>query len=159
MRSVSDSGFADPANMGELTDADRGFLDSLPVARLATADGAGRPHAVPICFVVIEDTFYFAIDQKPKSGDVRKLKRLRNIANNPRVAVIADRYDADWGRLGWVMIRGCAEVIGSGDAYELAQAALVKRYPPYAGMDLTGLPVVAIRIEQVTRWGNLAVET
>ncbi len=144
--------------MSGLTSEDRAFLASLPVARLATADGEGAPHAVPICFVVVDDTLYFAIDQKPKRGDVGALKRLRNIAENQQVAVIADRYDADWGRLGWVMVRGRGEVIDGGAEHQMAQAALVERYPPYAAMDLSGLPVVAIRIERVARWGNLAVE-
>lgn len=145
-------------SMGELTAADRAFLEAQPVGRLATADSTGAPHAVPICYAVIADTVYFTIDQKPKSGDVRRLKRLRNIAENPQVAVIVDRYDADWARLGWVMVRGRGEVIADGEEHGRAQAALVERYPPYRAMDLSGLPVVAIRIERVARWGNLAAK-
>ena len=49
-------------------------------------------------------------------------------------------------------------MIDEGAEHQMAQAALVERYPPYAAMDLSGLPVVAIRIERVARWGNLAVE-
>jgi PPOX class probable F420-dependent enzyme len=142
--------------MSGLTQQDRAFLGAMPVARLATADRAGQPHALPICFVVIDDTVYFTIDEKPKSGDPRSLKRLRNIADNPRCAVVVDRYDDDWSQLGWVMMRGRAEILDGGDEHARAQDALRQRYGPYREMELAGLPVVAIRIERVARWGNLA---
>ena len=141
--------------MSRLTQQDRAFVAAMPVARLATADRAGQPHALPICFVVIDDTVYLTIDEKPKSGDPRSLKRLRNIADNPRCAVVVDRYDDDWSQLGWVMMRGRAEILESGDEHARAQDALRERYVPYRKMELSGLPVVAIRIERVARWGNL----
>lgn len=142
--------------MSRLTPEDLAFLAAMPVARLATADRTGQPHVLPICFVVIEDNLYFTIDEKPKSGDPRSLKRLRNIADNPQCAVVVDRYDDDWSQLGWVMMRGQAEILESGAEHERAQEALRVRYGPYREMDLAGLPVVAIRIERVARWGNLA---
>ena len=48
------------------------------VARLATAGEEGRPHIVPICFALEDNTLYFAVDFKPKR--TTNLKRLRNIA-------------------------------------------------------------------------------
>ena len=89
-----------------LTAEELQFVDANRVARLATADRNGEPHAVPICFVVIKDSLYVTIDRKPKDADVNRLKRLRNIAENPAAAVIVDRYDDDWTELGWVMLRG-----------------------------------------------------
>ena len=68
------------------------------------------PHLVPVCFVVSEGALYITIDQKPK-GDVRALKRLRNIVENPLAAFVADRWDENWTRLGWVMLRGPAEIL------------------------------------------------
>ena len=38
------------------------------VARLATADAAGRPHIVPVTFAVDGDVVYSAVDAKPKRG-------------------------------------------------------------------------------------------
>ena len=38
-----------------------------------------------------------------------------------------------------------------------AQALLRERYPQYRTMQLADLPVIALRIERVTSWGNLAV--
>lgn len=140
----------------KLTGEERAFIEAHPVARLATADAQGVPHVVPICFVVPDDTLYLTIDQKPKQ-DARRLKRLRNIAENNQVAVIIDRYDdADWSRLGWVMLRGPAEIIEHGAEHAAAQSALKARYPQYRDMALAGLPVIAVRVARVAQWGDLS---
>src|SRR5262249_20589519 len=123
----------------------------------ATADARGVPHLVPVCFAVSEGALYITIDRKPK-GDPRTLKRLLNIAENPVAAFVADRWDEDWTRLGWVMLRGPAEIRAEGAEQDRAQALLRSRYSQYRGMDLDGLPVIAMRIERVTSWGNLSVE-
>ena len=115
------------------------------------------PHLVPVCFVVNEGALYITIDQKSKR-DVRALKRLRNIAENPLAAFVADRWDEDWNRLGWVMLRGPAEVLAHGAEHDRAQELLRSRYRQYQRMELGGLPVIAIRIERATSWGNLAVD-
>jgi PPOX class probable F420-dependent enzyme len=141
----------------------RRFLDSRRVGHLATADSRARPHVVPVCFAATADTLYITIDQKPK-GDPRALKRLRNIVDNPAVAFVADRYDEDWRRLGWVMLRGPAEIIeggkGGDDGVEhgRAQALLRARYRQLAAMLIGDLPVIAIRIERATGWGDLSVD-
>ena len=132
------------------------FLASCRVGHLATADAQAIPHLVPVCFVVSGDALYITIDQKPK-GDVRALKRLRNIAENPVASFVADRWDEDWSRLGWVMLRGPAQILDDGAEHEQAQALLRSRYPQYRQMELSGLPVIAIRIERVTSWGDLSV--
>lgn len=133
------------------------FLASRRVGHLATADARATPHLIPVCFVVSEGALYITIDQKPK-GDVRALRRLKNIIENPVAAFVADRWDEDWTRLGWVMLRGPAEILAEGAEHERAQALLRSRYPQYRGMELEDLPVIAIRIERVTSWGDLSVE-
>lgn len=80
---------AGPPGRGPLDDRARAFLRRRRVAHLATADAAGAPHVVPVCFALAGETVYIAIDRKPKSG--APLKRLRNIAENPSVALVADR--------------------------------------------------------------------
>ena len=132
------------------------FLASRRVGHLATADAWAAPHLVPVCYVVSEGALYVTVDQKPK-GDPRGLKRLRNIIENPVAAFVADRYDEDWARLGWVMLRGPAEILADGAEHDRAQALLRSRYRQYQGMALDDLPVIAIRIERVTSWGNLSV--
>lgn len=141
--------------LNDFTDEDRAFAVSRPVARLATADCEAAPHVLPICFFICGDTLYFTADEKPKAVAARRLKRLRNIAENPQAAVIIDRYAEDWSQLGWVMLRGAAEIIDDGAEYDAAQAGLIARYPQYEAMQLSGLPVVALRIQRVSRWGNL----
>ena len=132
------------------------FLASCRVGHLATADAQAIPHLVPVCFVVSGGALYITIDQKPK-GDVRALKRLRNITENPVASFVADHWDEDWSRLGWVMLRGPAQILGDGAEHDQAQALLRSRYPQYRQMELSGLPVIAIRIERVTSWGDLSV--
>ena len=140
-----------------LSHHERQFLTSLRVAHLATADPQAVPHVVPICFVVRADTLYIAIDAKPKRRPAHELKRLRNIAANPRVAIVADRYDDDWTRLGWVMLQGRAEILMDGREHDEAQAQLRRRYVQLAAMPIAALPVIAVRIERATSWGNLSV--
>ena len=131
------------------------FLASCRVGHLATANARATPHVVPVCFVVSDGALYITIDQKPK-GDVRGLRRLRNIIENPVAVFVADRWDEDWTRLAWVMLRGPAEIIADGAEHDRAQALLRSRYPQYQRMALAGLPVIAIRIERVTSWGDLS---
>ena len=136
-----------------LGEDERAFLDGQRVAHLATVDGAGIPYVGPVCFTLAGDTIYMSIDRKPKSG--RPLKRLRNIAENPHVALTADHYDDDdWTRLRWVMVRGRAEILESGAEHDEAQALLRAKYPQYRAMDLAPLPVIAIRIERATSWSG-----
>jgi PPOX class probable F420-dependent enzyme len=133
------------------------FVASQRVARLATADAHGVPHVVPVCFALSDDTIYITIDEKPKRVGGPPLKRLRNIIANPAVACVVDRYVEDWTQLAWVMLRGRAEILADGTEHDRAQTLLQERYVQYRGMQLGALPVIAIRIERVTSWGNLAV--
>lgn len=137
-----------------LTDVQRRFLDGSRVAHLATADRAGVPHLVPVCFCVVGASLYITVDEKPKRTDV-PLKRLRNIQENPSVAVTVDRWDEDWTRLAWVMLRGDAEILAAGQEHDDAQHALRARYPQYRTMNLGDLPVIAVRIRRVLSWGML----
>jgi PPOX class probable F420-dependent enzyme len=139
-----------------LSDRERHFLAACRVAHLATADARAQPHVVPVCFVVAEDTLYITIDEKPKRG--APLKRVHNIAENPLVAVVADRYDDDWTRLGWVMLRGRAEILAGGAEHDRAQALLRGRYRPLNAMRIEALAVIAVHLERVTSWGDLSVD-
>ena len=111
---------------------------------------------IPICFALVGDSVYFTIDEKPKGA--RPLKRMTNMAENPSVALVADRYDEDWSRLGWVMIQGRAEILEAGDEHDRAQADLRARYHQLRDMRIEELPVVAIRIERALDWGSLRTD-
>jgi PPOX class probable F420-dependent enzyme len=140
-----------------LSDREHHFLSRRKVAHLATADRRGAPHVVPVCFAIEGGALYITIDEKPKRPDV-PLKRLRNIAENPAIAVVVDRYDDDWTRLGWVMLRGRADILTDGAEHARAQDLLRARYPQLNDMQIASLPVIAVRLERVTSWGNLAAE-
>ncbi len=140
-----------------LTAAQAAFVVAQRVGRLATADAQGNPHVVPVCFAVSGGALYVTIDEKPKRASTRPLKRLRNLMENPSAAFVVDRYDEDWTRLGWVMLRGPTEILSDGVEHDRAQTLLRERYPQYRAMQLKELPVIALRIERVTGWGNLAV--
>jgi PPOX class probable F420-dependent enzyme len=81
---------------------------------------------------------------------------MRNILENPHFSFVVDRWDEDWTRLGWVMLRGAAEILDSGPEHDHAQALLRGRYPQYRTMALEDLPVLALRIARATGWGNLS---
>lgn len=138
-----------------LSEAQRRFVETRRVGHLATADASGAPYLVPVCFALAEAALYITIDEKPKRRD-RPMKRVRNILENPRAAFVVDRWDEDWTRLGWVMLRGPAEILEGGDEHAAAQALLRGKYVQYLTMNLAGLSVIAVRIAQVASWGDLS---
>ena len=86
------------------------------------------PHVVPCTFALLGDaTIVSAVDHKPKRTTA--LRRLANIAANPRVALLADHYDDDWEALWWARADGTARVVAPGAEPEL-RAAAVARSPP-----------------------------
>ncbi|MGI5163458.1 TIGR03668 family PPOX class F420-dependent oxidoreductase [Spirillospora sp. CA-253888] len=127
----------------------RDRLLSVPVARLATADGRGRPHLVPVTFAAARGSLYIAVDHKPKAS--RDLRRLANIRANPRVALLADHYEDDWTRLWWVRVDGHAHVVDGPDRTAGPIDLLATRYPQYRERRPDG-PVIEIVIDGWTGW-------
>jgi PPOX class probable F420-dependent enzyme len=128
------------------------LLRDARVGRLATADAAGRPLVVPVCYVFDDPRLYSAVDAKPKS--TRNLRRLRNIADNPHVSLVVDVWDEDWTRLRWVIVEGRAEVLEGGGEFGRAIDLLVAKYPQYRTLPLDrgAGAVVAISPERVLSW-------
>ena len=116
------------------------------VARLATAGPDGVPHLVPIVFALVGDVIHTAVDGKPKR--TRRLRRLANIAANPRVSVLADHYDEDWSLLWWVRADGVARVLDESPA---GRAALTAKYPQYQAAPPPG-PFVEISVKRWSAW-------
>ena len=125
------------------------------VGRLATADVRGRPHVVPVCFAADATAVYHAIDRKPKGLPPERLARVRNIAANPRVALLVDHYDDEkWGRLWFVLVRGRARLLRRGAARNRGIALLRRKYRQYRHGMLGADPlVIAIRPDAVSAWG------
>ena len=132
------------------------FLVRQRVARLATSDGTGRPHAVPVCYACARASVYIALDEKPKDVPVTRLKRVRNILENPDVALIADRYTEEWNLLAFVMVHGRAELLDPGTEEHTAAVRLLRgKYHQYEAMRIEENPVIAIRPERAASWGAL----
>jgi len=115
------------------------------IARLATVGKDGRPHVIPICFVLEGETLYTAVDEKPKR--TRRLQRLRNIEGHPDVEIVIDHYDEDWSKLWWVRLRGRARVVED----ERPLRLLAEKYPQYRETPPRG-PVIAVEIESRSQW-------
>ena len=130
------------------------LIRSARIAHLATAAANGQPHVVPICFVYDGKYFYSPIDEKPKQVAPSKLKRLKNIAANPNVALVIDHYDEDWRKLAYVLIFGRARVINRGIAHRRAIRLLRRKYPQYRRMAIDQRPLIVITILRFTAWGN-----
>ena len=110
------------------------------VGRLATLHGSA-PRLVPVTFAWTRGRVVWAADDvKSKSG--RRLRRLNDIAADPRVSFLVDAYDEDWSKLWWIELLGTAAELRGPEA-TAALDALVARYPPYAERRPPG-PVVSI---------------
>ena len=142
-----------------LTEPERAFLMTTRRAVLATIRPDGRPRLVPICFVLDPErpVLYTPLDDKPKrDDDPLALARVRDIATDPRVTVLADRWDEDWSRLAWLRIDGLAAVVAPGaSGHAAAVQALRTKYPPYRTHGLESRPVIAVTVERTTGWGLL----
>jgi PPOX class probable F420-dependent enzyme len=154
---------------GVLTVAERDLLARVRRLILCTIapDGSARP--VPACFVVAAEepavageaglaatVLYTPLDEKPKrSNDPHRLARVRDITARPSVTLLADLWDEDWTRLAWLRMTGTATLLEPSDApgeHAAAVAALVARYPQYAGHDLAGRPMLRVVVNDARFW-------
>ncbi len=124
-------------------------LASSRVAHLATAAADGQPHVVAVTFAVDGDVIYTAVDHKPKT--TTNLRRLRNIAENPQVSLLADHYSDDWTTLWWARADGRAAILTHPDETSKPLALLAARYPQYRA-NPPGGPVIAISASSWTAW-------
>lgn len=142
-----------------LTTDQRTFLGSARRAVLATIAPDGHPRLVPICFVVIGEPsiLYTPIDDKPKrTEDPLTLARVRDIAADPRVVILVDRWDEDWTRLSWLRVEGRGTLLQpSATPAENAAAvtALRAKYRQYETHRLELRPLIRVTLDRVTDWG------
>lgn len=136
------------------SERERIFLGRIRVARLATADSTGQPYVIPIVFAVDSHRLYTPLDNKPKTVEPRELKRVRNMLQNPKVAVVIDHYDENWSQLAWVLVTGQAAILERGEAYDAGVRLLEEKYSQYNQMPLEGRPLIAITPIRVTNWGT-----
>lgn len=130
------------------------FLATQRVARLATVSANGKPHIVPVVYTYDGKHVYIVLDEKRKRVAPLRLKRARNIAANPYVSVLVDRYSEDWRKLVWVRVDGVARILQRGKAHDRAVALLRAKYPQYRKMKLEARPVIEIAVRRVVGWAN-----
>lgn len=119
------------------------------VARLATIGPDGAPQLVPFCFALAQDVLYSAVDQKKKGPG--RLRRLVNVARDPRVTVIVDHYEEDWTQLWWVSLVGRARELGGGGEADGALRLLTAKYRQYREAPPAG-PVLRIDVQRWSGW-------
>jgi len=109
---------------------------------------------IPVCFVLLGDTLYQAIDAKPKSVAPRRLRRVRNIQANPEAALLVDHYLENWRRLWWVLLHGRARLVEDGAEQQRAIAALRRKYPQYRTTTPLAADalVIALDVRQLRHW-------
>jgi PPOX class probable F420-dependent enzyme len=139
------------------------IINTARVARLATVDLECKPHLVPVVFVYDNDhDFYFIpIDEKTKRSRPENLKRVKNIKENPNVALLIDEYNEDWTKLYFIIIHGKASIIGGKkklDQNEMsflkkAHKSLRNKYPQYKKIGV-GEHVIMIMPRKVIAWKN-----
>jgi len=124
------------------------------VARLGTADAAGQPLVVPVCYVFDGRACFSALDAKPKRVAAGALRRVRNIAANPRVSLVVDRWDEDWSKLAWVIVEGRGDLLTAGAERAAAVDLLREKYAQYRalGLDREAAPVIRITPARALAW-------
>jgi len=137
-----------------LTQAEIAFVQAQRVAHLATASAEGSPHVIPVCYAFDGQRFYTPLDEKPKRVTGNQLRRVRNIEARHEASLVIDQYDDDWTRLGYVLIRGRADLLAPDEvAHAQALRLLRERYVQYLTMSLERYHVIVITPGRITSWG------
>lgn len=119
--------------MDTLTDADRKYLASQRLGRLATVDGENAPQNNPVGFFVQDDGTVVI-----GGYQLAKTRKFRNVQGNERVALVVDDLaSVDPWHVRGIEIRGRAE-------------ALTDAEPPRKVMSRE---LIRIHPERIIRWG------
>ncbi len=126
----------------------RKFLETERVSRVATTGRDGVPHVVPVCHVLEDGKIYFATDKDSK--------KVRNLRENPHVAVAVDLYSEDWPRLVGAVVTGRATLIDRGPRFRKIRSLLYRKYPQYpreSALEEGEVVMVEITPVRLVSWG------
>ena len=139
----------------KLNQKTKALIKEAKVARLATVDQKSHPYVVPVVFVFHENSFFIPIDEKVKTVNARKLKRIKNIEKNPNVTLLIDKYQNDWKKLFFLMIHGKATVIDgkNNKLMDKIHKLLISKYPQYKKIGV-GNSCITISPTKITFWNN-----
>jgi len=131
------------------------LIKEAKVARLATVDQKSRPYVVPVVFVFHENSFFIPLEEKVKTVNPRKLKRVKNLEKNPNVTLLIDKYQNDWKKLFFLMIHGKATMIAGKNSklMDKIHKLLISKYPQYKKIGV-GNSCITINPTKVTFWNN-----
>ena len=117
------------------------IINKAKVARLATADLEYKPHLVPVVFVFDNNLncYFIPIDEKTKRSGPENLKRVKNIQENPKVALLIDEYNEDWTKLYFIMIQGKASIVG-GKKLEQNEMQLLEKDSQITVQQISSIP-------------------
>jgi PPOX class probable F420-dependent enzyme len=119
------------------------------VATLATVDGTGAPHLVPVVFVVEDSIVWSATDGKPKRGTA--LHRHANIRARPGVSLLVQHWDERWDMLWWVRADGSARIDREPSTVDHVVTLLRGKYPQYGTVPVGG-PLVSVTVRSWRGW-------
>jgi PPOX class probable F420-dependent enzyme len=91
------------------------------------------------------------VDHKPKKST--NLRRLRNIRENPRVTLLADKYEEDWDLLWWARVDGWASVVEDERGLQHPLNVLAEKYEQYRDNRPAG-PVIVIQVDRWKGWSS-----
>jgi PPOX class probable F420-dependent enzyme len=128
--------------MGGLKPKELSFLKAHEVCRLATASKDARPHVVPVIYTVDGDDVIIAVDYGTK--------KLKNLRENPKVALVVDDYRPNRG----LMVEGDCEVLERGKEYLRLLQVLFDRFVYYRRNPWGEgeSPILKIRPTKVVMW-------
>lgn len=105
--------------MGVLKPRQLAFLKAHEICRLATASKDAKPHVVPVIYAVDGEDVVIAIDYKTK--------KLSNLRENPRAALIVDEFRPNRG----LMVEGDCEILERGKEYLRLLQVLFDKFDYY----------------------------
>lgn len=129
---------------------------------LATASSNMQPYVTPVVFVIQNENVYVPLDQKPKTVNILKLKRVKNIQENSKVCFLVQHYDEDWTKLWFVMITGYATLANASSETLKAELKIIRdkflsKYSQYNKISV-GNFYIRIRIDKTAYWNYIQVK-
>jgi len=141
----------------ELHESVLNFIRTARIGHLSTVDSTGIPTLLPVCFVTDGKAVFVVVDDMPKNSEPFKMQQIENLERNPNMSFGIDRYDEDWNRLGWVLLRGLGEAHkGQSTEQRNAVSMLRDKYEQYRGMNLSKAPIIRMNILGARHWGQLS---
>jgi len=119
------------------------FIRDNELCRLATVDAKGQPHVVPVAYLYSKGRFYIATDYGTK--------KLSNISQNKRVALVVDRYKPNKA----VLILGEARILERGEEYRRVYRLFYRRFEwvRKAPWEEGEAPLIEVKPIRKTSWG------